>query len=290
MVLVFLGGVGVAAFHPQGTAIATTGVKENRGRAMAFFISSGTLGFAMGPTYFAALAEWIGLERMYWAAIPGVVATVLLWLYLPRGEAPRTRKTIKSDWGPILRYWKPIGILFLLVFIRSTIQVTFAQLLPLYMNLERGYTLVSGNYIVTMYTIFGAIGGFLGGTLADRFGGRQVILWSLIGCLPFLLLFFLTRGVPSIIGLCLGGLILLFTIPVNVVMGQELVPEQGATISSLLMGFAWGTAGLIFVPLTGVLADQITMHYSLMLLLVFPAIGALLTLRLPKTLDEQRRM
>ncbi|MCE5307285.1 MAG: hypothetical protein LLG20_06560, partial [Acidobacteriales bacterium] len=126
------------------------------------------------------------------------------------------------------------------------------------------------------------LGGFLGGHLADRFGGRNVILISMIASVPFLALFFWTRGVLSIVGLCLGGLILLFTIPVNVLMAQELAPSQSGTVSALMMGFAWGMAGLVFIPLIGVLADSYTLHRVLASLTVVPLIGFLLTMKLEK--------
>jgi hypothetical protein len=86
----------------------------------------------------------------------------------------------------------------------------------------------------------------------------------------------------SLIGLALTGLVLLFTIPVNVVMAQELVPAQAGTVSALMMGFAWGMAGLIFIPLTGWAGDHITLHRALAALNLFPAIGFFLALKLPK--------
>jgi MFS transporter, FSR family, fosmidomycin resistance protein len=290
--LVFLAGVGIAAFHPQGTAMAVRGVEHKRGRAMAAFISSGTMGFAIGPSFFAAIITWFGLGALPWTVLPGALISLALFLYLPEdpGPAATDRKPGTTSWSPILSVWKPITLLFLLVFIRSIVQVTYAQMLPLYLNIERGMTLVTGNYLVSVYLLFGALGGFLGGTLADRYGGQRVILISMAGTAPCMLLFFLTEGWMSAAGLCLGGLVLLFTIPVNVLMAQDLAPAQSATVSSLMMGFAWGAAGLIFVPLTGWLADRISMHDALMLLLLFPVIGALVTMALPRTLEEQRRM
>ena len=118
--------------------------------------------------------------------------------------------------------------------------------------------------------------------MADRFGGRRVILISMAGCLPFAALFFLTTGTASMIGLALTGLILLFTIPVNVVMAQELVPTQSGTVSALMMGFAWGMAGLIFIPLTGWAGDHFTLHRALGALSLFPVIGFFLAPKLPK--------
>ena len=83
-------------------------------------------------------------------------------------------------------------------------------------------------------------------------------------------------------GLVVGGFILLFTIPVNVVMAQRLAPAQAGTVSALMMGFAWGMAGMVFIPLIGVLADTFTLHHVLASLLVFPVIGFLLTMKLEK--------
>src|SRR5580658_2462954 len=69
-VLVLLGGAGIASFHPQASAWATLGLTTNRGKWMAVFISAGTLGLAIGPTFFASIFQWVGAERSYIAAIP----------------------------------------------------------------------------------------------------------------------------------------------------------------------------------------------------------------------------
>ena len=280
--LVLLGGCGVASFHPQATARATHGLTGNRGHWLAIFISAGTLGLAVGPMYFSAFVTWLGMNRTYWAALPGVVVTVLLLALLPEHPRPAPHLRRHFDWQPLRAVWKPLTVLYFLVFIRSTIQIVFGQFLPLYLNRERGFAFTNAAYSLTLYLAAGALGGFLGGRMADRFGGRRVILVSMAGCLPFAALFFLTDGVASMIGLALTGLILLFTIPVNVVMAQELVPTQSGTVSALMMGFAWGMAGLIFIPLTGWAGDHFTLHRALEALCLFPVVGIFLALKLPK--------
>src|SRR2546429_1639405 len=114
-----------------------------------------------------------------------------------------------------------------------------------------------------MYQVAGALGGFVGGHFTDRFGGRRVIVYSMLGSVPFLSMFFFAHGWVSMFGLGIGGLILLFTVPVNVVMGQSLAPGQAGTVSALMMGFAWGTAGLIFIPLVGSFSDRLSLHKTL---------------------------
>src|SRR5271154_7101338 len=76
--LIFAGGIGIASFHPQASARATRGILSHRGRWMAVFISSGTLGLAFGPMYFTAIIQWVGMERTYLGAIPGILVTLLL--------------------------------------------------------------------------------------------------------------------------------------------------------------------------------------------------------------------
>jgi FSR family fosmidomycin resistance protein-like MFS transporter len=281
LAMVLAGGAGTAAFHPQASSRVTYGVKTNRGAWMASFISAGTLGAALGPTYFSTIATRLGLDHTWVAAVPGVLVSIFLLITLPDAPSDQNSRE-RFDWAPLKAVARPLTILYLLVFLRSVVQVSFTQFLPLYLNLERGYTPAKASYILTAYLAAGALGGFLGGHLADRFGGRNVILVSMIASVPFLALFFWTRGVLSIVGLCLGGLILLFTIPVNVLMAQELAPSQSGTVSALMMGFAWGMAGLVFIPLIGVLADSFTLHRVLASLTVVPLIGFLLTMKLEK--------
>jgi MFS transporter, FSR family, fosmidomycin resistance protein len=177
---------------------------------------------------------------------------------------------------------RPLTILFLLVVIRSIVQISFAQFLPLYLRLERGYSLSTAGYITSCYLLAGACGGFTGGNLADRFGGRRVILLSMICSVPFLLVFVYTRGPLSIAGLILGGAILLFTIPVNVMMGQALAPQNGGTVSALMMGAAWGVAGVFFIPLIGWISDHSSLQSAFAALVVVPIVGYLLALKIPK--------
>lgn len=281
VLFVLLGGAGIASFHPQASAWVTQGVSTSRGTMMAVFISAGTLGMAFGPTYFSFMLQWLGLDRLWWASVPGLLCSAMLWQALGPPPRPASKGRL-MDLGSLRVVWKPLSLLFWCVFIRSIVQVTFAQLLPLYLHRERGFSIPLSNYTLSAYLAFGALGGFLGGRLTDRIGGRKVIMISMLGTVPLLLLFFLTTGWLSILGLLAGGLMLLFTIPVNVVMAQELAPGRTGVVSALMMGFAWGTAGLLFVPLTGRLSETWGMHPVMASLSLFPLIGFALARALPE--------
>jgi len=277
--LIFLGGMGIASFHPQATARATLGIEKNRARWLAVFISAGSVGLAIGPTYFTSLVQWLSMRRSYVAALPGALMTLFLLFAIREPEREPSRK--RFDFSALRPVRKPLLILCVLVMLRSGIQITFGQLLPLFLHRERGFTLLAASGALSAFQICGAIGGYLGGHTADRFGGKRVIQWSMLGSVPLLALFFFSHGAASMIGLTLGGLVLLFTVPVNVVMAQELAPRHAGTVSALMMGFAWGLAGLIFIPVIGWLSDRLTMQTTMSALIVFPLIGFFLTLKLP---------
>src|SRR5262249_14144789 len=116
--------------------------------------------------------------------------------------------------------------------------------------------------ITTAYLTLGSLGGFLGGWLADRFGGRRVVVVSFVASAPFYALFFLLPQAIRLPALFVGYLLLQASLPVNVVLGQELSPRHSGIISSLLMGAAWGLGALILYPV-GMLADHAGLEIAL---------------------------
>jgi MFS transporter, FSR family, fosmidomycin resistance protein len=98
---------------------------------------------------------------------------------------------------------------------------------------------------------------------------------------PFLFGASLTSGWPFITLVAVGGFFLQSTLPVNVTFGQALAPVSAATVSSLMMGFAWGTGGLS-VPFVGMVADRIGIEPTLRGLSIVPLGAAALALPLPE--------
>lgn len=283
--LMALGGAGVSAFHPQASSWAAAGMAAHRARWMAVFISSGTLGVAAAPVFFKEFLEWFGPSRLLWAAAPGAMVSAAC-LAMVRPPATAESRPRGFDWQALRAVRRPLAILYFGVFFRSAVQVVFAQFLVLYLSRERGYSLHQAAYVLTAYLAAGAVGGIAGGQLSAWFGPKRVIAHSFLWSAPLMSVFFLTSSPWGVAFLVAGGLVLLFTIPVNVTVAQRLVPSQAGTVSALLMGFAWGAAGMVFVPLTGWVADHTSLHTALASLLVFPVAGFWLSRRLPEDLAE----
>jgi FSR family fosmidomycin resistance protein-like MFS transporter len=275
--LLIVGGLGTAAFHPPAAALAHRLGGAHRGLAMSVHITGGTLGFSMGPLLFAPAAQHLGLNWTPLLAIPGLV---VIAFFLTRVPPIPLHHESSGGFGALRPYAKPLGLLYLIVVLRTLTSLAFATFVPVMLT-RRGLTLSQAGAIVAAYLFASGAGGFFGGPAADRYGPRRVIVWSLVLATPFLLAAPLLSGWPFIVVLAAGGLFLQSTLPVNVVFGQALAPVSAATVSSLMMGFAWGMGGFS-VPLVGAIADRYGIERTLLGLAFIPLVAAAVAMRLPE--------
>lgn len=278
LALLMLGGLGVAAFHPQAAALSRR-VSPHPGMAMAIFVTGGTLGFAVGPLIAVGVVGAFGLEGTWVAVLPGLVVTGALLAWFARSQPQARDAAVRprlSELRPVLR---PLTLLYFVVVCRSAVSYGFMTFLPLYLH-RVGWSVADGGAILTVHLVFGALGGFLGGWLADRWGGRRVVVRSFVLAAPLYVAFLFLPGWRGLACLVLGGFFLQSSLPVNVVMGQELSPRHSSTISSLLMGAAWGVGALPISPI-GALADARGLHTALLTLAGLLAVGLMCALALP---------
>lgn len=277
-VVLVVGGLGIAAFHPPGAMVAHTAGRGRPGTAMSVFVTSGTIGFAAAPLLVATAAGRYGLGSTLWFLLPGLACAAVFARAVPSLPlaAPRTH-------GGGLRALRPeartLFLLYVLVVLRTVVSLSFATFVPVLLT-RQGMSVGEAGAAMAMYLFMSGVGGFWGGTLADRWGPRRVIVWSLLVSTPFLLAAPQTSGWTFAVVLAVGGLFLQSTLPVNVSFGQALAPHSAATVSSLMMGVAWGTGGLL-VPVTGVLADLVGLPTTLTMLATLPLCAAALATHLP---------
>ena len=131
-----------------------------------------------------------------------------------------------------------------------------------------------------IYLLAGSVGGLAGGPVADRFGARRVMAWSLFLSVPLQLAAASLSGPAALVALTLGGFFLGSTLPVNVTYAHMIAPVATGTVSSLMLGVAWGAAGMA-VPLVGLVGDALGLTRALQMVSWLPAIAAALTLLLP---------
>lgn len=82
--VLFLGGLGVAAFHPEAAAAAGSCLPANRSRAMSIFAVGGYFGQAAGPLYSGVVTTHFGLAGLSWSLLWGAAALAMLMIVLRR--------------------------------------------------------------------------------------------------------------------------------------------------------------------------------------------------------------
>lgn len=276
--VLIVGGLGGAAFHPPAAALVHRLGGERKGFAMSAHITGGSLGFALGPLLFAPFVGRFGLTWTPLLMLPGIAAVALLLRHVPRFE--RLEEHHREAGLRALRpYARPLALLYSVVVLRTLASLSFATFMPVMLT-GRGMSVGAAGSAVAAYLFASGVGGFLGGPAADRFGARRVIIISLVASVPFLALAPMLDGWAFVTVLAIGGFLLQSTLPVNVTFGQTLAPVSAATVSSLMMGFAWGTGGLS-VPFVGMLADRIGIERALVAMACMPLLAAALAWPLP---------
>jgi FSR family fosmidomycin resistance protein-like MFS transporter len=276
--LLLIGGLGGAAFHPPAAALVHAVSGDRKGLAMSTHISGGSLGFALAPLVFAPAVVALGTQWAWLVALPGLLALSYTLRLVRRVEIPRRHS--KEGWSHLRPYAKPLSLLYMIVVLRTLTANSLSVFLPVLLT-RQGMSVNEASAAVSFYLFVSTVGGFLGGPLSDRYGARRVIIWSLLAAVPFLLIGQLASGWTLTLLVSMGGFLLQSTLPVNVTFGQQIAPVSAATVSSLMMGFAWGVGSLL-APVVGILGDSLGLNVALSITAVIPILAALFALPLPR--------
>jgi len=269
-----IGGLSTAAFHPQATSVVPLVGGSKRGVAMALFVAGGTVGYAVGPLFIlAVVGEW-GLGSTWLAAIPTLILVALMFPHVPRTAQGFARRAVeKASGSALLRHWKPLLLMWLIVVFRSGAATTMSGFLPTFLRDSKGFEV--GFYTALAHLLFtatGAAGGLLAGHLSDTLSRRTVIIVGLLATAPVMFALLHANGLWIWPLLMLTGGLLQSTNPVLVIMAQELVPGNSGTAAGLMMGLGWA-AGAIFTWLAGLLGDHLqdltlALSFTIVLLLI----------------------
>jgi len=273
-------GLGSAVFHPESSRIARLASGGRHGFAQAFFQVGGNVGSAVGPLLAAFLVLPYGQRAIAWFALAALVGILFLWnvgnWYKQTGvfnpgavAAPLARAPLSPRQTRVA-----LGLLIGLIFSKYIYLASFGSYYTFYLMSRFNLSVRSAQLHLFLFLGAVAAGTIFGGPIGDRFGRRRVILWSILGVLPFALALpyvdlFWTRVLSVVIGLILAS-----AFSAIIVYAQELVPGRVGTISGLFFGFAFGTAG-IGAAVLGELADRTSIATVYLVCSYLPAIGVL---------------
>jgi len=263
--VLFFGGLGSAAFHPAGTSIARALGGSRKGLAVSLFSSGGTFGMAMGPLLIGGLLISDRLQYSPWLMVPGVVGAIALYRWIPPQPRPPVEGRRKLLDVSLLR--GPVGVLAAAGILRSMSYTAFANGMPLWLVSSRGFGADAPVvfWSLTLFSLSAGIGGVVVGSLERRFPRQWLISGSMLGALlPLTAIFWLPPGsIPYSLAVVAAGALVNGGLPLMIVAGQDLAPHAIGSATGLLMGFTWGTAGVLYIGV-GVLQEIIGIQAAMM--------------------------
>jgi FSR family fosmidomycin resistance protein-like MFS transporter len=286
LVLVALAGLGSAAFHPHGASGVNKSGGPRKSSAMAVFMMGGNSGYASGPLVAGLLLESLGVRGSIWISIIGLLLVPLVYfagrstgVSAPKAPSAQTNPNAKELALKFSRL--AIAALMILMFLRAWTQAGVTSFMPIYFTKIAGLTVPQAAQIAFINLLALAMGGLLGGILADKFGGKRILIATLLINAPAVYLLFSTQGITTLFIAPLAGFVAGASWPPLIVMAQDIFPKNAGVASGISLGFAFAMGG-IGQSITGWLADNgLGLQNSLLMLSVLPVLAAVCAVALP---------
>lgn len=285
---VILGNLGGSFFHPQALGFISKFSRMNFVSNMGIFISAGTIGFSFGPIISALVTEHLGLDKIPYTAIFGLVIALFMFKFVPKVSTSTVKvehKEFKESFKKVLTN-KFMIILMIVAMMKSLIANSCMILLPfLWKNMGHSPTYIG--MALFLFMLLGGLGSFLSGKLEQKIGAKKVFYFSMIGTLPIMILFISTyKAHPtlSIAIFILMGFITMLAVPVTMVMAQRLLPEYKSIVSGFINGFSWGIVA-VFLTIIGFCAQEFGIAKVLLVVSFVPAITSYLVKFLPDKVE-----
>jgi FSR family fosmidomycin resistance protein-like MFS transporter len=277
LVLMLVGGLGVAAFHPEGAKHAAYASGRKRASGMSYFNVGGNTGYALGAFATGQLVVWLGLAGALVAMAPVVAVSLALARELP--VIRRLRESGGYAIGGGVDRRSGMTMLGAVIALRSVSWFTLLAFVPLWM-VSLGHSSAAGDRLLFLMLLAGAFGTLLLGPVADHIGLRRTLTLTqaLIG--PAVLVFVYAGGIPGALALMLVGVCTVGSFGVTMVLSQLYLPRHVGMASGLSVGLAMGIGGVAAVVL-GAIADAVDLKTALTICALAPALGVVACLRLP---------
>ena len=268
LLLVLAGGLGVAAFHPEGAKFASYASGHRKASGMSYFNSGGNVGYALRAFATGQLVVWLGLVGGLVAMVPVFVAAAALARFAPYfATLTPAAHTARLERGDDRR--RAMALLGIVIALRSVAWFTLLAFVPLWV-VSLGHSKADGSRLLFLMLLAGAVGTLLLGAVADRIGLRTTLVITQAVIAPLILVFVYVGGAAGVVG----------TFGVTMVLSQLYLPRHVGMASGLSVGLAMGVGGVAAVVL-GAVADALDLKTALTICAVAPAVGVYFCLRLP---------
>lgn len=271
--LLLTGGFASAAMHPAFASLARRTGGGRPSLAVSLYSAGGTLGVAIGPVAVLAVMSTLGLAGTPWLMAPGAALGLATYFAVPGRSDRRLQRPPIVDLRLVAG---PVGVLTAAAALASVPFVAFGASIGLWLVAEHGVARDGPliGWTLSAFALAAAAGGVIAASLASRVSARTAVSSTMVAAVvPLLAIFSLEPGTPIYFAAVMAsGALLNASLPIMVVTAQNLVPRSVAAASGMLMGFAHGIAGLLYIGV-GALQEIVgtAAALSLTYLLVLPA-------------------
>lgn len=289
LLLVIAQAAALAAFHPEGAALAASLAERHAASSTAIFMAAGPLGQTLGPL----LITWAAAQPSppAWLPLWGVAVSALLWFAFPAHAVRHRGLRQRGDLRRALRgQGTPLTLLTLISASRYFVITGLQFGLPLLLleRLPRADALRHTGWWLSIVLAGITLGGLVGSATTRRGRRRRVTFLSFALAAPLLAALPHLEGGAALLTLGAAGLALGWTSPLVVIMGQLAVPRAAAMASALMLGVSWSLGGPI-APLAFAQVRALTSTpWAVTSLAVASAIAALAALFLPAELEDEK--
>ena len=242
-------GISNAFFHPQALAGVRQLSGHRPGLAMSVFMVGGDVGRGIWPAITSWLVVQWGLGYLWVLALPALLTLPFLTRWTPR-VAPRARRTTPIVWR---QHAGPMSRLVVFSTLRSLMIISVVTFVPL-MWTQAGGSLITAASLVTVMLLVGVIGNVGGGRLSDRVGKRPLLVAAMVLAVAMLAVFLQVSGPWLWLVLGVLGISLSATMPLGILVAQDILPGNHSLGAGLALGLANGLAALGIVALGPVAA------------------------------------
>ncbi len=282
-VCLLLGMIGNAFFHPQSSSLMREFNKNNPkiARNMGIFLGLGTLGYALGPYIAAHSVEIWGYNNLIYLSLIGLIASVFMFFCVPK--IPKKENVNKGSFLNIIKEIfknKTCMELVYISIIKSVVSICFVTYIPFLLQ-NYQYSLKEIGIIVTLFSICGAVASMTSSKFEKLLTTRGLIAVSMLGILPFCVLFLMFLGhskILAIINFCLIGYCILMSVGVVLVQAQKALPQYTGVVSGAIQGVAWGLGALFLSPM-GVIGQYFGVDKALIIISIIAFIAGLMCLK-----------
>jgi FSR family fosmidomycin resistance protein-like MFS transporter len=273
--LLLLSGLGVAMFHPPAGRDARRAAGHSA-TAMSYFAAGGSTGFFLAPALATPALDAWGLNATVLFIPPAVLMAFVLSRH-QRRHAAVTARTVQHTGTDRPRMF---ALLTCVEVTRSCIAFGINTFVVLYWIRHLGASRALGGTALTLELAGGIIGTLTGGRIADRIGlTRTVQLGNVLLVPAFAALLLCDNRYAALPLIILLGLITNIPFSVLIKLGQDYLPSRPGTAAGVTLGLAVSAGGL-FQPVLGVIADHTGPRGAFLTLAIIPLIAIALALNL----------